>query len=162
MGFISYFTIDAHDTHQLHRTASRAPTSNTTIWTAIVYNHFGISLEYINLQYCQRLQIVLLRRYRCLRRSRMISKVSRYNIINKSKSTNRRIVSWQLRSSITRNHYIPIVVTVYLYIAGHAREMCIQELRTLRICYYSSNIGYCVLLRGGVIRGGIVLYTIVL
>ena len=100
----------------------------TTIWTAIVYNHFGISLEYINLQYCKQLQIVLLRRYRCLRRSRMISKVSRCsNIINKSKSTNRRIVSWQLRRSITRNHYIPIVVTVYLYISPDTPERCVYK-----------------------------------
>ena len=52
----------------------------TTMWTATVYDHFGISLEYINLRHCHRLshrlKIVLLRHYRCLRRSRMISKVS--------------------------------------------------------------------------------------
>lgn len=35
----------------------------TTMWTATVYDHFGISLEYINLRHCHRLQIVLLRHY---------------------------------------------------------------------------------------------------
>jgi len=137
----------------------------TTIWTAIVYNHFGISLEYINLQHCHRLKIVLLRRYRCLRRSRMISKVSVIIKQHLNKSRNRHKSSYRIVATAKKYHtqsYIPIVVKVYLYIAGHAWEICIQELRTLRICYYSSNIGYCVLLRGGVIRGGIVLYTIVL
>lgn len=68
----------------------------TTMWTATVYDHIGISLEYINLRHCHRLshrlKIVLLRHYRCLRRSRMISKVQLLsnNILNKSKSTNRR------------------------------------------------------------------------
>ena len=135
----------------------------TTMRTATVYDHFGISLEYINLRHCHQLKVFLLRRYRCLRRSNDIKSIS-YNQTTSSTNLNRQIVVsyWQLWRNITRIIYTNSSESILVHRRtrlrdAHTRAPYIAHC-TLHICSYSSNIGYCVRLRGGVIYVVVLFY----
>ena len=94
MVFISYFTIDAHDTHQLLKL--HLMHTSITIWTAAVYDHFlqhtsaASPSAYIILSICERY-------FRSLT----------FLLRNRSASTKRKI-SFRVMHQYELCHYVPL------------------------------------------------------